>query len=373
MPLPIAAWKFACFLTIAVIAVTRFAAAEPNDLPQTAPKPIVIGAIPSLTGIAAEQGKNWLNGARLAESELVSRGVQVRLVVEDDGTNPGRAVSAFRKMIDFDHVQIVLGGTWDFLAQPIYPLAQKLKVPFITMTNPIEILSAEAKRNPYVFTNALSLHATEDELRSFLKTHPFKRAVILSPDFPYTNAHASVAEKLAKEFSIDVAFKSIFTYDDYFQTLKVLAAKTAKASPDVVFIFTSAAALDPFLVQLHQFGSAPAIITAQHLDAAFALSADKQAYRNAFGVYPDVVVPDFEARYEAVYGRGPRVYAAEGYDAMMFAVQALIDGIDIANPKQPFLLHGVTGPYVLPMKTRQLGQVMATMMTTKNGTFEKDR
>ena len=332
---------------------------------------IRIGAVASLTGQAGEQGKNWMNGARLAVDELALKGVPVKLSVEDDASNPAKAVSAFRKMVDFDHVQGVLGGTWDFLAEALIPLAKSSKLPFITMTNPLEILSEEAKGNPYIFTNALSLKATEEAVRAFLRVKRPNSIAILAPAFPFTQAHADLVKRLAKELSIPVVYETVFSYDDYFQTLKVLATKTVQSRAELVFLFVSSQSLDPFLLTMFQQKGAATVLCTQHLDAAFQTTSNRAAYKNVYGVYPKVMDSDFARRYQAKFGESPKVYSAEGYDALMFLALSLSKGLSLSDPQAQFRYEGVTGTYTLPVGSPQLGDIHATIMTTRNGRFEE--
>lgn len=332
---------------------------------------IRIGAIASLTGQAAEQGKNWLQGAQLAAEELNAKGYKITLISEDDGTNPARTVSAFKKMVDFNHVQGVLGGTWDFLAEALIPQAKTSKIPFITMTNPVEILSDASKANPFVLTNALSIASTENAVRRFLKVKRPNSIAILAPAFPFTQAHAEMVKRLAKELSIPVVYESVFSYDDYFQTLKVLATKTVQSKAELIFLFVSAQSLDPFLQTYFQQKGSGAILCTQHLDAAFSNSDNKLAYKNVYGVYPKILDPDFETRYLTRYKEAPRVYAAEGYDALAFLASALSKKVSFSDPNAKFEFQGITGKYTLPHTTPQVGDVSATIMTTREGRFEE--
>mgnify|MGYP005700136941 FL=1 len=88
-------------------------------------KKIKIGAIASLTGPAAEQGKNWVDGATLAVKALEKQGISIEFIVEDDASKPAQVHTAFNKLVSIDQVQGVIGGTWDFLAEAANPLSLK--------------------------------------------------------------------------------------------------------------------------------------------------------------------------------------------------------------------------------------------------------
>jgi ABC-type branched-subunit amino acid transport system substrate-binding protein len=116
-----------------ILLLPLMAAAEDTNLKRTK-----LGAIVSLTGDAARNGRNWLEGAQLAIDELQAEGRQISLVVEDDGTVPARVATSFVKLATVDRVGGIIGGTWDFLAETAYPLAKQYRVPFITLLSLFE-------------------------------------------------------------------------------------------------------------------------------------------------------------------------------------------------------------------------------------------
>ena len=115
--------------------------AAPRAVAEPPPQKIRIGAVVSLTGYAEKNGRNWLEGAQLAIEDLNRDGIACELLVEDDQTTPVKAVTAFTKLAVVDKVQAVVGGTWDFLAEAVFPLAQRYHVPFVTPTRGITISS----------------------------------------------------------------------------------------------------------------------------------------------------------------------------------------------------------------------------------------
>ena len=39
-------------------------------------------------------------------------------------------MSAFQKLTSIDHVDGIIGGLWDFVAQPLFPLTEENKIAF---------------------------------------------------------------------------------------------------------------------------------------------------------------------------------------------------------------------------------------------------
>ena len=74
---------------------------------------IKIGVVTSLTGTIAPYGQRSLEGMQLASEEInLAGGIvgkKIKLLIEDDKSNPKDAVLAFQKLIEINKVQIILG------------------------------------------------------------------------------------------------------------------------------------------------------------------------------------------------------------------------------------------------------------------------
>lgn len=309
--------------------------------PVAAEEPITIGAVVSVTGPAAEQGKNWLQGATLAIEDLQAEGAQVILQVEDDGTNPVQAVAAFKRLQLRGNLAGVVGGTWDFLAAALYPLAQESRIPFITPTNPPEIVADGAKGNPWVFTNGLSLQATEAVLARFISRRNPRSCAILVPAVPFGALHAEVVDRLCRTSKARVISNESFEFSGYLDTIRGWANRVAPQKPDLIFMLSEYSALDVFMRELERLRVTAAVVTTQHLDEAAKLSRNPSRYERAFGVYPRPPAQSFISRFKKRFGHEPKVYSVEGYDAVGFLVTAHRAG---ARPPPPGLEYqGVSG------------------------------
>ena len=116
---------------------------------------IVLGTNIDLSGPIAQLGKEYVNGLRMALDEINEaggvNGRQIRVVVEDNGYEPRRAVLAAQKLVTQDEVFAVIGtmgtatnlaalpillenGVFNFMPQgsssTLYDPPDKLKVAF---------------------------------------------------------------------------------------------------------------------------------------------------------------------------------------------------------------------------------------------------
>jgi len=352
-------------LLVAVVCATAGCRGDRDD------GAIRIGAIVSLSGAAGEQGRNWLRGAELAAGELAAQGMSVRLVVEDDETKPARVAAAFQKLVDIDRVGAVMGGTWDYLAQTAYPLAQRHRVPFLTVSNPVELLTEQGKTNPWIFTNGLSLRAEEEAMREFLRAEQIRSLVLIYPNVPFGTTHADLLRRLAGELSIPILESFEFPVEgNYLDAVRLAMLKVEAIRPDLVFAVLDYSGVDLVTGELLRLKTGARLLTTQHLDQAFLLARTPEQYRAAYGVYPRLEDPGFEHRFRERFGEPPRVYAANGYDGLMFLAKALRAGVRLEDPAAHFEYDGVTGRHQLPTPDRGLVRDRALIMTTRSGRFE---
>lgn len=115
----------------------------------------------------------------------------------------------------------------------------------------------------------------------------------------------------------------------------------------------------------------PTILTAQHLDQAIAFSGNPKRYENAFGIYPQSPTKEFVERFETKFSRKPKVFSAEGYDAVRFLIPGIENGIKFT--KAGFTYSGVTGEHRIALDHRDLihGRAL-TMHTLPSGNLEEE-
>lgn len=105
---------------------------------QTSQEPIKIGAVLSITGAAAGLGVPERNGALVAEKAINARGGikgrPIKLIVEDDTTNPDVAVSKANDLIFNQKVVALLGGTNIAPTVAMGGITEKVKLPQFAFT-----------------------------------------------------------------------------------------------------------------------------------------------------------------------------------------------------------------------------------------------
>jgi branched-chain amino acid transport system substrate-binding protein len=126
--------------TIAVLTVTFFNGCRPND-----DRVVRIGVILPLTGTLATMGEVEKNAMSLAAQKANLDGKKLELFFEDGKGNPATAVSAARKLLDLDKVDILITSTTG-ASLAVEPVATESKKNLIAFCMDPDI----AKKSEYV-------------------------------------------------------------------------------------------------------------------------------------------------------------------------------------------------------------------------------
>lgn len=293
---------------------------------------LTIGVVLSMTGrLGTTFGEPVRQGLELALKEvndLQLAGVNLELIIEDDGSTVEGAVQAYNKLIDEDKVSIILGPTTSSATKEAFPIAQENRIVAISPTSAARGLSAIGD---YVFRIAL----TTDVLvpNGIPATHTklgYNTAATLfdETDEFSTDGDAAVQETLA-EIGVNVLITETFKGGDTDFTEQLTRIK--EENPDVIFVSSLAPEKPGILLKGKELGiTAPFIIrtlTETDVDAA-GEAAEGAITFVGWGTAVDTVInQNFIQNYSDTYGMIPNNYAARTYAA----VHVLAEGIKNAN------------------------------------------
>jgi len=99
---------------------------------------VVFGALPPLTGAGGPYGPAMLRAIQGVVEEANAaggiRGRQIRVVAEDDQTNPDAGVRGARKLIDVDRVTALMGTWASSVTTAVAPLCWENRIPLFTVS-----------------------------------------------------------------------------------------------------------------------------------------------------------------------------------------------------------------------------------------------
>ena len=130
-------------------------------------KPIKIGLLYALSGLAAVYTKGTVLGHEIAADEINAKGGlldgrKIKFVVRDNKLKPGIAVKEFRRMVTRDKVDFIMGIISSGVALAVSQVAKEMKVLFVDTIAQTAALTGE-QGHPYVVrtnTNSTTIGRT---------------------------------------------------------------------------------------------------------------------------------------------------------------------------------------------------------------------
>jgi branched-chain amino acid transport system substrate-binding protein len=296
---------------VALGALTFIYTAEPQ-----ASSPLTIGAVISKTGFAADYGDMAEKAATLAVEEINAKGGSVRFIVEDDETNPTKAVSAYRKLVDIDRADVVIGSIFDFTTQPLLPLAESEKKVLVVPAQPT--IKGSFEMNDYTY----SMMPPFETIIENLEPHIAGTPGILRYQSDFGKEIERVLTRIAADKGLPAltvqSYEKIGAGDFRTQILKL---KTADV--DVLFLDMLTPDVVVFKKQAAELGYAPRVITYSLYGAVEADAGNEARYAGDLWLdWQDTVSPEFKQKFENRYGIAPR----RGAEASYKAVYAVVNG-----------------------------------------------
>ncbi|HMD01487.1 MAG TPA: ABC transporter substrate-binding protein, partial [Candidatus Baltobacteraceae bacterium] len=199
-------------LTIAAAVVALIAPAPTAAADQP---PIVIGATISQTGSYAVDAKYALEGYQLWIKEQNAKGGllgrKIELKTYDDASDPATAVSLYERLIDQDHVDVIVGPYSSAITAAVANVAEKHKMPMIS---PEVSAAAPFQRGlRYLFMGiSQSTHYVEGAI-AIAKANGYKRIAITGEDSAFPRSIAGALPDIAKAAGLEVVYSELYPHN----------------------------------------------------------------------------------------------------------------------------------------------------------------
>lgn len=312
-------------LAIVVIAVGTYLYQSPKAEGST----IKIGAVISLTGFAADYGDMSKRAIELAVEEINANGGNVALIVEDDETDPTKAVSAYRKLVDVDQVDAVIGSIFDFTTKPLLPLALSDKKILVIPAQPT--IKGSFEMNAQTFSMMPPFEKIVSALEPVITkdAHATKLGILrYQSDFgkEIERVLGTIAATHNLPFTVQ-SYEKIGAGDFRTQILKLKSEKV-----DVLFLDMLTPDVVTFKKQASELGYAPRVISYSLFDAVATDARNEARYEGDYWLdWQDVSTTGFVERFEKKYGIKPRRGAEASYRAVYILANALATADPIAT------------------------------------------
>ena len=266
---------------------------EKKENSQVETKPVVkIGVLYPMSGDAAFLGDSAKKAANLffKEFDTLKAKYQYQLVWEDSQANPARAVMAARKLIDYDHVDIIF-DLYSSVAVAVSPITNEKNTVHLTFAQDREISTGF-----YNWRVVTSTKKTGEKMLSALKKRNLFNVI-------------GIVENTAGNLSLYSGFEKVTKQDNdmTLETIKVnpgehdfnlLLQKIKNQKPDVIVVLLHTPEIDIFMRQAKTNEVNIPIVGIQ----AFTFLKDKSLAEGSWYVDVAMADKDFLERYKQASG-----------------------------------------------------------------------
>ncbi len=298
---------------------------------EAAPAEWKVGAFLSLSGAETQFGVDTKEGIELAVEEVNAKGgvkgKPIKVIFEDDKTNPNEATNKVLQLIDRDKVIAVLGEVASSRSRAGGIVANRKKVPMIT---PSSTHPDVTKIGPFVFRVCFTDDLQGKMGAQFMATTMGKKklALLYASDDLYSSGLATEFRDEVKRLGAEVIIEKSFLKSETNFTTFITEIRDAK--PDLIYAPIYYSSMVPIARQAKAAGIKGELFVGG--DGWHAESLLESAAEEMEGAYftthftSDVPWPDaktFVTKYVAKFKREPTALGAMGYDAAKVLADAI--------------------------------------------------
>jgi branched-chain amino acid transport system substrate-binding protein len=295
---------------------------------------IKIGVITSLTGSQAAFGEAHKNGYSIALDEINAKGGVLGKKIEldwyDDQSKPDQAVQGVSKLVDQDHVAMLLGAysseNTKAIIGPVTTHQIPLLIPTATADNVMD------SKSPWVFRICAGATAYAKEWIAFLKKNGDPKTMVIV----YEKTNFGQANMQAMRDAATAAGIKVLATEEYeakAPDYKAVLRRVKDKNPDVIYFCSYLLDATTLMRQSMEVDLNPKYYTAAGTGfSAAEFPTAKGAGRNAeFTLSVSQWLPEapwpgskeFDAEYFKRYNSHPQYHAMQAYQSLHTAVEAI--------------------------------------------------
>ena len=304
--------------------------------------PYRIGTILSVTGPGAFLGDHMKRGMELAIEEINAKGGingrRIEWVFYDAETQASKAVTATRRLIEQDKVDIIVGGgNASGLALAMVPIVEKAQIPFISTEGSMQIVNPVAERK-WTFKSTLDDDKVLERAADSFAKRGITSIAMLYDSSGFGQSAKEQLEKVGPKRGLKVMYET-FNPGDTDLTAQLSRIKASDAKAIICWTFTPAGVV--FIKQAKQLGLGDRVIMHSYgfVDDRYMKQSEGAAegidlLSQKFPVGTDLPagdplkqrIADITARFEKRFNTRPNQFVAQTYDAIYMAADVLAKG-----------------------------------------------
>ena len=310
--------------------------------PAVAAEKVKIGFVTTITTPAGVIGKDMVDAVNLAMEDIGSKmaGLDVELIVEDDGFKPAIGKQKTDKLVKQDKVQFVTGFIWSH----VLLASQKSALgagKFLISSNagPSQMAGKLCHKN--FFSTSWQNDQTPMAMGEVLNLNNVKSLYVMAPNYA---AGKNMVAGVTRTFKGKIVGKDLTKWGKDAQLdFSAELAKAKASGAEGIFVFYPGKAGGAFIKQYAQAGLQGKIplYSVFTVDSIALPKLQKAKMNGVMGSVmtqfwaPDLDTPQnkkFVAGFKKKYGRYPSFYAAQSYDTI-FLIKSAVEAVkgDLSN------------------------------------------
>jgi ABC-type branched-subunit amino acid transport system substrate-binding protein len=288
---------------------------------------IQIGTILGLTGTNSAYGKEMLEGFNFAIEQINGAGgvlgKKLHLVPEDSQFDPGKAVTAYKRLTSVEGIWLIVGVTGSKNALAVCAAAKNDNAVILDPLGSAPKLSW-ARFPGYFRIMASDAFAGQYNVDWAIDRGMKRPAIVYEEDDWGASYRDAVVRYLAQK-----GFKATPSYGvtEGMRDFKTMVQKLRLDKPDALFLLTYAGEAAPFMRDLRQLGLGTAVYGSDNISSGEFATAGAAAIEGARVAMPMPAngsqYDAFVARYRQKTGKAPDANILKSYDAMSLMAKAI--------------------------------------------------
>jgi branched-chain amino acid transport system substrate-binding protein len=324
-----------------------------------AAEPVKIGITTILSGPLADRGQSEQYGAQLALDRINQTGGVLGRPVEafyaDNACKPEVGVPETRRLIEQEHVPVVIGALCTPVTHAIMPVVEQAKVPLVIATSAGQdfVDASGVGGNDFAFKTIPSEVDITRGLARWLKSQGVKSIAIVADDAAFQHVNAVAMAKAARDAGMSVTAEETIAKDT--RDFAAIFNRLRDGSPGELVAILGPSTAGFF--QAYEAAGWKVPVTGR-FDLASALAAVSQAFRDAGGmsgvtgvaVFSPALdkpeVQEFVKAYKSHYGLVPTQRSFFVFEATYLVV----DAIRRAGSDQPAAIEAALKTTTMPSR-----------------------
>jgi branched-chain amino acid transport system substrate-binding protein len=304
--------------------------------PVAAAEPVRIGITTILSGQYADRGQSEQYGAEIALDQINQAGGVLGRPVEafyaDNACKPDIGVPATKRLIEQQHVPVIIGALCTPVTHAIEPVVKDAKIPLVIATSAGQdfVDASGVGGNDYLFKTIPSEVDIARGLIRFLAAKNVKSVAVIAEAGGFPHANAVALAKAARDAGMKVTAEETITPGS--TDLAALLGSVQQGAPDELLVMPGSSTAAFFRAYEASGWKVP---LSGRFDFDVASGAVSPAFRDAGGlagvtgiaVFTPLIdrkgVRDFVASYQAHYGLVPTQRSFFVYEATYVVVDAI--------------------------------------------------